>query len=404
MLSELILALPAAILVGLVPGWFWTRLLLASSDLPERLAYSVGLSMVLVPSVALVGSRLVGSGVTFSVALASPLVVFFLGLAAYLRFGPAKGSDEPLAPPPASPGLPVLVLLIAAFALALGILLGVVPGGWAAFLVAPLALSAVIVHLRVSRRGNTLRAGIRDPGSPVVPTLRYAALSAVLLLVLLRGYLGPLLHDWPYPRGVDRYEHAVMTGMTLSEGTTESFMLYPPGLHFLAAEICRLTGLEPLEALPVVAPLLLLLPALALYALARRLWGWEYGVAAALLSGVILVGPYLHFAEARYPNFIGTQFLLVMAVAALTSLYASPSARGGLLLALLGSSTVLYHRWRACTWRCCSRWWGWCPYPTYCYASGIIASCSSLRTRSLASSPLFTPGTPTTCPRRLRAC
>jgi uncharacterized membrane protein YjdF len=344
MFSELILGLPAAMLVGVVPGWFWTRVLLASSDLYERIAYSVGLSITLVPTAALVGVRLMGTGVTLSIALASPIVVFFLGLALYLRFGPAKGSDEPLAPPPASPGLPALVLLTAAFALALGILLGLVPGGWTAFLVAPLVFAAGIVHLLVSRRRNTPRAAARDPRSPVVPTLRYAALSVVLLLVLLRGYLGPLLHDWPYPRGVDRYEHAVMTGMTLSEGTTESFMLYPPGLHFLAAEICRLTGLEPLEALPVVAPLLLLLPALACYALARRLWGWEYGVAAALLSGVILVGPYLHFAEARYPNFIGTQFLLVLAVAALMGLYASPSVRGGLLLALLGSSTVLYHQ------------------------------------------------------------
>jgi uncharacterized membrane protein len=62
MLSELILALPAAILVGLVPGWFWARLLLASSDLPERIAYSVGLSMALVPTAALVQARLVGRG------------------------------------------------------------------------------------------------------------------------------------------------------------------------------------------------------------------------------------------------------------------------------------------------------------------------------------------------------
>jgi hypothetical protein len=154
-----------------------------------------------------------------------------------------------------------------------------------------------------------------------------------------------MLHNWPYPRGVDRYEHAVMTGMTLSEGSTESFMLYPPGFHFLTAELSRLTGLGPLELFPILAPLLLLLPALACYALARRLWGWECGVAAALLSGLILGGTYLHFAEARYPNFVGTQFLVVLAVAALVGLYASsPSVRGGLLLAILGSSTVLYHQ------------------------------------------------------------
>jgi hypothetical protein len=75
------------------------------------------------------------------------------------------------------------------------------------------------------------------------------------------------------------------------------------------------------------------------------LWGWQYGAAAALFSGLILGGTYLHFAEARYPNFIGTQFLMVLAIAALVGTYASPpSVRGSLLLALVGSSTVLYHQ------------------------------------------------------------
>ena len=106
MLSELILALPAAILVGIVPGWFWTRLLLASSDLPERIACSVGLSMALVPTAALVQARLVGSGVTLSVAIASPLVVFLIGFVGYLWFGGAKGSEKPLGLPAAPLGVP----------------------------------------------------------------------------------------------------------------------------------------------------------------------------------------------------------------------------------------------------------------------------------------------------------
>jgi hypothetical protein len=347
MLSDLIRALPAAVLVGFVPGWFWVKLLHASADLYERIAYSVALSMALVPAVILIPTRLLGMGVTLAVAVGAPVVVFFGGLAAYVRFGAAKGSDEPLAQPPVplSPLAPVL--LIAAFGLALGVMAGVVPGKLGVPLVALLVISGGIACLLAPARRNVLRAGERPAGaleSPVAPAVRYAALSAVLLLVILRGYLGPLLHDWPYPRGVDRYEHAVMIGMTLSEGTTESFMLYPPGFHFLTAEICRLSGLEPLEVFPALAPALLLLPALALYALARRLWGWEYGVAAALFSGLVLGSTYLHFVEARYPNFIGTQFLIVLAVAALVSLYASPSPRSGLLLALLGSSTVLYHQ------------------------------------------------------------
>jgi hypothetical protein len=149
-------------------------------------------------------------------------------------------------------------------------------------------------------------------------------------------------YDWPFPRGVDKYEHAVMVSMMLSEGSTESFMLYPPGFHVLAAGISTLSGLEPLKLFAILAPALLLLPALACYALARRLWGWEVGVAAAFFSGLIASGPYEHVSHARYPNLIGV-FLLVLAVAALVRLFASSSVRDQLTLAILGSSVVFYH-------------------------------------------------------------
>ena len=343
MLHDLIRVLPVALLVCFLPGWFWARLLSTAADRAEQAAYSLALAITLVPTAALVLARLLGTGVTLAIAVAAPLLVFATGLLAYLRFGPAKGPDTPLAPPPAPLGTPALALLVAALGLALVAFFDLVPGAWAAILVAPLVLLAGIVHLLTSPRHDS--SPVDERSAAVTPAVRYAVVSVVLVLVLLRGYFGPMLHDWSYPRGVDRYEHAVMTAMTLSTGSTESFMLYPPGFHFLAAEISRLSGLEPLAIFPTLAPALLLLPALGCYALANRLWGWQYGAAAALFSGLILGGTYLHFAEARYPNFIGTQFLMVLAIAALVGIYVSPpSVRGGLLLALVGSSTVLYHQ------------------------------------------------------------
>jgi hypothetical protein len=340
-LLDLVRALPAALLVGVVPGWFWAGCLCATADRAERLAYSVAFSTTLVPTTALAQARLFGVGATPAITAVSALLVLGTGLVLYLKFGPAKQSEEPLASRPVSLNLLTLIPLIVALALVLGALLGAVPGERVAPLIALSVLAAGIAHLLASPRGDEpLEPSSRSPR--VISVARWFLLSAVLLLALLRSYPGPLRYDWPFPRGVDKYGHAVMVGMMRSEGSTDSFMLYPPGFHVLAAGISGLSGLEPLRLFAILAPALLLLPALACYALARRLWGWEVGVAAALFSGLIAGGSYEHVSHARYPNLMGV-FLLVLAVAALVRLYASSSVQDQLTLAILGSSVVFYH-------------------------------------------------------------
>lgn len=142
--------------------------------------------------------------------------------------------------------------------------------------------------------------------------LRPRLLSGVLGLVLARGYVGPVLHDWPFVRGgVDHYSHAIMANLMASEGEIEPYLIYPPGFHTFTAAVSRLSALDPLEVFPVLGPVLLLLPALALYAAARRLWGWECGVAAALLGGLLAGGPYEYLNDSMYPNLVAAQFLLV---------------------------------------------------------------------------------------------
>ena len=350
MFLDLVRVLPATVLVGVLPGWFWAGCLGATSDRAERLAYSVAFSTTLVPTAALVQARLFGVGVTPAITVVSVLLVLATGLASYLKFGPARGSDESLVSRPPSLALPSLVPLIFASALVLATLLGAVSTDRGALLIPLLVLAAGIAHLVSSPRGDAppkpahrlCSETLDSRVSLVIQAVRWLLLSAVLVLVLLRSYPGPMRYDWPFPRGVDKYEHAVMVSMMLSEGSTESFMLYPPGFHVLAAGISALSGLEPLKLFAILGPAHLLLPALACYALARRLWGWEVGVAAAFFSGLIAGGSYEHVSHARYPNLIGV-FLLILAVAALVRVYASSSVRDWLSLAILGSSVVFYH-------------------------------------------------------------
>jgi hypothetical protein len=340
-LSELIRALPAAVLVGAVPGYFWAKCLAPCAGYVERLAYSTALSMTLVPSVALLQVCVFGTGVTLFIAAVSVVAVFVTGFVTYLRLGMASYADEPVFDPPTTPpGVYALVPLSAAFGLMLGVAFGLVPGGRSAFLVVLLLLLVAAITSLISRPPEQPR-----PGSPCWwPLVRSAVLLVTLLIVLVRGYLGPVLHDWPFIRGGDQFSHAVMTNLMLTEGRTESYLIYPPGFHTLTALVSRLSGLEPLEIFPVLAPALTVLPALACYALARRLWGRSYGVIAAFFSGVLLVGPYESFAEARYPNLVSADFLFVLAVATLIGVCSSPGARSVFLFAALGSSVVLYHQ------------------------------------------------------------
>jgi hypothetical protein len=363
-LYDLIRALPAAIVVCFAPGWFWARLLRASADLYEQITFSVALSMALVPAALLVPARLLGEGITLPWAAAAPLLVFAAGLATYLRFGPAKAPDAPLAPPPTPPGTLPLSLLVVGLTLGLGVVIGVlprvpiqpvvtvglVPELGVVIAIVVLVCFAGLVHV-IETRQVSAPPGEQtiEAGTTPLALARRLLLPTVLALALLRGYAGPALHDWPFIRGVDHYSHAVMAQLMMTEGRIEPYLIYPPAFHSVTAAISRLSGLEPLALFPVLAPLLMLLPALALYVLAERLWGWQCGVAAALFS-VLLGGTYYYYNDAMYPNFVTSQFLVVLAVAALIALYAAPHpargtlARVGLLFAVLGSSVVLYHQ------------------------------------------------------------
>jgi hypothetical protein len=355
LIADLARAIPSALAAGVLPGYFWVCFARRSDGLAERLAYSAAVSMATVPAVAIVITMIAGTGVTLWVALASVALVAGSGAVAYRLKGAAAGSAEP-----ALPGLPAiqdrraLGLLLAGTGLALACALGLPGPDWLLLLiVGVVVVAAVLGRVRgapsaAGRPGPGEAAGRPGPGEaagrPALSrAVRAPALAAVLALTAVRGYLGVVWHDWPYLRGEDQFSHAVMTEQMLAHGSYASYLVYPPGFATLSAVVCRLSGLPPLSLFPVLTPSFLLLTTLAAYALATRLWGWEYGLAAAALSGLVLVGPYASFGGGLYPDMLSAFFLMVMTVAALITLYQTPSVRSGLLVAVVGASVVLYH-------------------------------------------------------------
>ncbi|HEY7429321.1 MAG TPA: hypothetical protein VH641_01170, partial [Streptosporangiaceae bacterium] len=388
MFGDLIRALLAAAVAGVLPGYFWAVVLSPRGDVAERLTWSSVLSVASVPVVALVLAKLAGTGVTLWVAVGSVAIVAGSGAVALAVRGPARAPSRPVLPrPPAIRDPGTLALVGIAFAAALAVVLIAlqhrrVPG-WLLIVVAVLLVVAGVVaawHARPATdppgpaanylpappvdyppaaadndsarpaENETARPAeneparpAEEPGSRVHPAWRAAALAVTLALIAVRGYAGAIRLDWPFLRGSDQFSYVIMSEQMMRHGSYGTFLTYPPGFSTLSAVVCRLSGLTPLALFPVLAPALLLLTGLGAYALATRLWGWPYGIAATALSGLVLTGAYTGFGQGRYPDLISAFFLMVMLVAALAVLYQRPSLRAGALVTVVGASVVFYH-------------------------------------------------------------
>lgn len=381
MTFNLILAALAAVAVGVLPGYFWARALAPDTDLYCTLAFSLALSATLVSAAGLAFARLLGTGVSLPVTVAAALLVAGSGLIAdhianraNRRTGNPAGDsndnspeDREYAPIPRRLsglprlGVPALSTVAVAGVVILAVMLDLLPEEGTLIPLTGLMVLVAVAQLVADRRagtpeGNPARQrhlrSLTDRSRPfwgrlVSDALLRAALPVFLLLALVRGYLGPVQYDWPYLRGVDHYSHAVMSNLMLSQGSFDEYLVYPPGFHVMTAHVSNLTALEPLDIFPVLAPAFLMLPVLALYALTSQLWGRGAGVIAAGLVALVGGSSFEYLGDAMYPNLVATQVLLVMALAALTRLFAATSTsaliRSGLLFALLGSSVVLYH-------------------------------------------------------------
>ena len=258
-------------------------------------------------------------------------------LAAWPRLGPPPAPPaKPSAPaPPDEPGAPVAR---SATALRPDSDTGSTPTG-------PVTRTASVMSRATGQPRADATAMPRARWAPAAGAawVREGTLAIVLVLIGYRAYAEVIRYEWPFIRGGDQFNHAIMAEQMLSHGSYASYLVYPPGFSALTAVVCRFTGLSPLKLYPVLAPTLLVLCSLGAYAVATRLWNWRYGIVAAALNGLVLTSAYAGFADGRYPDLVSAYFLLVMTVAALLLFYDVPSFRSGVLVTIAGTSVVLYH-------------------------------------------------------------
>lgn len=156
MFVDLLRGLLAAVVAGVLPGYFWAVVLTPRSDLAERLTWSAVLSVASVPVIALLLAKLAGTGVTLWVALGSVALVAGSGALALAVRGRARVPSGPVLPrAPAVRDSRVLALAGIAFVGALAVVLITVQHrrvpGWLLVAVALLLVVAGAVAVWTAR-------------------------------------------------------------------------------------------------------------------------------------------------------------------------------------------------------------------------------------------------------------
>lgn len=360
MLLQLIQSLLAALLVLIVPGYLWTGVFIEPADWIERLALAIGISLATVPAIASFLALVSGSGVTVAISVVAVVTVALTGLVATIVVGNRHRASVAL---PADMlvtrlGQPSLVLFTAALVPAILMILRVVRDRPAAAVAAILVMASGLVYVTRAIQGradapsgSAVRQGVAPARSAdrlvltrrLLHPSRSVLVPVLLLLVLFRGYAGPILIDWPYLRGEDQYAHVIMTNLVLANGTAASYALYPPGMHVLTAILSNIAGLSPLRVYALLAPAALLLPAIASYVLAQRVFGPSYALPVVFFAGLVVRGPEQYFNDGAYPQLVSSQFLVLLALALIAIFITSPSRQSAALVAVVGSAVAFYH-------------------------------------------------------------
>jgi hypothetical protein len=175
--------------------------------------------------------------------------------------------------------------------------------------------------------------------------LPYALLLLALIWRALYAYWTPLVNRYIVPPGDDPAIHLARVIEILSgDWLTAASSGYPLGFHILVAVIARVLHIAPLTATIWFAPLLLLLPILAIYLVGKQLVSAAAGAFAALLWATLSLAPVRAFGDGNYPNLLAGEVFVPLALLAFFRLIEQPTVkRAWLTLGAIGLIALFHH-------------------------------------------------------------
>ena len=204
--------------------------------------------------------------------------------------------------------------------------------GWRWSTVSVRLVVVALAIISVERDARRMRAG---------RPLSYAFLfGAAIVSRVLQA------RDLAFPPWVDSVHHAMIARAIIDSGTLPP-LYYHWGYHALVAFVSWFTGVTDPMRLPAVmlafGQLLNALTFVMVYAAARVLFNSRNaGLAAATIATMITTFPAFYLSWGRYTHLTGVLLLPPLLIAT-WRLVQRPSARGSILLALLGAGLFLIH-------------------------------------------------------------
>jgi hypothetical protein len=174
--------------------------------------------------------------------------------------------------------------------------------------------------------------------------------GSTLLLFCLAAYaLFLLAYFWStpyYPMNPDSLTHAQIT-QSIANGDGRSVLLhtnYPVALHFVAAILMALVGVNAIQSLNILASLVLMTSLILIFTSAQALLG-KVNLAAltTIVGALVLPVDAMHLVLiGTYPNLV-EDAIIFAAVFLMFSYLREPGWRIGVTLALIGVGGVLLH-------------------------------------------------------------